>query len=163
MRYVSNGPLLLDVNMNQPLRPPRRFMDALLAFWPGLQVGYPLISHFGTLSYFASSSRFSGEMSLRLWTPMTCSIMWCSATSSFLRYVSKNRAWCSSIFISLVDYQPPTTLVQCVSTVHSVTEICQHFLVTTVFSVHAVIPYRGNFLQVKTFANFAVLRQSWRF
>ncbi|XP_077987220.1 ER degradation-enhancing alpha-mannosidase-like protein 3 [Glandiceps talaboti] len=38
MRYVSNGPLLIDVHMHKPLTKSRNFMDALLAFWPGLQV-----------------------------------------------------------------------------------------------------------------------------
>ena len=37
-RYISSGPLLLEVNMNSPQRTSRRFMDSLLAFWPGLQV-----------------------------------------------------------------------------------------------------------------------------
>lgn len=38
MRYISNGPLLVDVSMNSPTRMTRTFMDSLLAFWPGLQV-----------------------------------------------------------------------------------------------------------------------------
>ena len=37
MKYVSNGPLLVDVNMNSPGKISKNFMDALLAFWPGLQ------------------------------------------------------------------------------------------------------------------------------
>ncbi|XP_071111554.1 ER degradation-enhancing alpha-mannosidase-like protein 3 isoform X1 [Haliotis cracherodii] len=38
MRYVSQGPLLVDVHMHKPMAASRNFMDALLAFWPGLQV-----------------------------------------------------------------------------------------------------------------------------
>ena len=38
MKYVSNGPLLVDVNMNSPGKISKNFMDSLLAFWPGLQV-----------------------------------------------------------------------------------------------------------------------------
>ncbi|XP_049786542.1 ER degradation-enhancing alpha-mannosidase-like protein 3 [Schistocerca cancellata] len=38
MKYVSQGPLLLDVHMHRPHTNTRNFMDALLAFWPGLQV-----------------------------------------------------------------------------------------------------------------------------
>lgn len=38
MKYISRGPLLLDVHMHKPLMTTRNFMDALLAFWPGLQV-----------------------------------------------------------------------------------------------------------------------------
>nr|KAG5703061.1 hypothetical protein BaRGS_016222 [Batillaria attramentaria] len=38
MRYVSQGPLLMDVHMHKPNAISRNFMDALLAFWPGLQV-----------------------------------------------------------------------------------------------------------------------------
>uniref|UniRef100_A0A8D9DVG5 alpha-1,2-Mannosidase n=1 Tax=Cacopsylla melanoneura TaxID=428564 RepID=A0A8D9DVG5_9HEMI len=38
MKYISRGPLLLDVHMHKPQMPSRNFMDALLAFWPGLQV-----------------------------------------------------------------------------------------------------------------------------
>ncbi|XP_002739935.1 ER degradation-enhancing alpha-mannosidase-like protein 3 [Saccoglossus kowalevskii] len=38
MRYVSNGPLLIDVHMHKPTTKSKNFMDALLAFWPGLQV-----------------------------------------------------------------------------------------------------------------------------
>ncbi|XP_014292370.1 ER degradation-enhancing alpha-mannosidase-like protein 3 [Halyomorpha halys] len=38
MKYVSQGPMLLDVHMHRPHTNARNFMDALLAFWPGLQV-----------------------------------------------------------------------------------------------------------------------------
>ncbi|KAJ1525090.1 hypothetical protein ONE63_009932 [Megalurothrips usitatus] len=38
MRYISQGPMLLDVHMHRPHSNSRNFMDALLAFWPGLQV-----------------------------------------------------------------------------------------------------------------------------
>ncbi|XP_076062740.1 ER degradation enhancer, mannosidase alpha-like 2 isoform X2 [Oratosquilla oratoria] len=38
MKYVSQGPMLLDVHMHRPHTTARNFMDALLAFWPGLQV-----------------------------------------------------------------------------------------------------------------------------
>lgn len=38
MKYISRGPLLLDVHMHRPHLQSRNFMDALLAFWPGLQV-----------------------------------------------------------------------------------------------------------------------------
>ncbi|XP_024938661.1 ER degradation-enhancing alpha-mannosidase-like protein 3 isoform X2 [Cephus cinctus] len=38
MKYVSQGPMLLDVHMHRPNINAKNFMDALLAFWPGLQV-----------------------------------------------------------------------------------------------------------------------------
>ncbi|XP_064649418.1 ER degradation-enhancing alpha-mannosidase-like protein 3 isoform X2 [Lineus longissimus] len=38
MRYISQGPLLVDVHMHRPNTNSRNFMDSLLAFWPGLQV-----------------------------------------------------------------------------------------------------------------------------
>lgn len=38
MKYISNGPLMMDVHMHRPHAKSRNFMDALLAFWPGLQV-----------------------------------------------------------------------------------------------------------------------------
>ncbi|XP_065213544.1 ER degradation-enhancing alpha-mannosidase-like protein 3 isoform X1 [Planococcus citri] len=38
MTYVSQGPMLLDVHMHKPNTNSKNFMDALLAFWPGLQV-----------------------------------------------------------------------------------------------------------------------------
>ena len=38
MRYISRGPMLLDVHMHRPHTNSRNYMDALLAFWPGLQV-----------------------------------------------------------------------------------------------------------------------------
>lgn len=38
MRYVNKGPLFVDVHMHKPTVASRSFMDALLAFWPGLQV-----------------------------------------------------------------------------------------------------------------------------
>ncbi|XP_026675888.1 ER degradation-enhancing alpha-mannosidase-like protein 3 [Diaphorina citri] len=38
MKYISRGPLLIDVHMHKPQMTSRNFMDALLAFWPGLQV-----------------------------------------------------------------------------------------------------------------------------
>ncbi|XP_065161139.1 ER degradation-enhancing alpha-mannosidase-like protein 3 [Atheta coriaria] len=38
MKYISQGPMLLDVLMHRPHTNSRNYMDALLAFWPGLQV-----------------------------------------------------------------------------------------------------------------------------
>ncbi|XP_058524922.1 ER degradation-enhancing alpha-mannosidase-like protein 3 isoform X2 [Ochotona princeps] len=38
MRYISQPPLLLDVHIHKPLLNARSWMDALLAFFPGLQV-----------------------------------------------------------------------------------------------------------------------------
>ena len=38
MKYVSQGPLLVDVHMHRPTANAKGFMDSLLAFWPGLQV-----------------------------------------------------------------------------------------------------------------------------
>jgi len=38
MRYISRGPFLIDVHMHRPNRIAKGFMDALSAFWPGLQV-----------------------------------------------------------------------------------------------------------------------------
>jgi len=38
MKYVSHGPMMVDVHMHKPQTNARNFMDALLAFWPGLQV-----------------------------------------------------------------------------------------------------------------------------
>lgn len=39
MKYISQPPLLLDVHIHKPLLPARTWMDSLLAFFPGLQVG----------------------------------------------------------------------------------------------------------------------------
>lgn len=38
MKYISQGPLLVDVHMHRPTAAAKGFMDSLLAFWPGLQV-----------------------------------------------------------------------------------------------------------------------------
>lgn len=38
MKYISHPPLLMDVHMHRPHTKSRNYMDALLAFWPGLQV-----------------------------------------------------------------------------------------------------------------------------
>ncbi|XP_028966667.1 ER degradation-enhancing alpha-mannosidase-like protein 3 [Galendromus occidentalis] len=38
MKYISQGPMLVDVHMHRPNTNSKNFMDALLAFWPGLQV-----------------------------------------------------------------------------------------------------------------------------
>ncbi|VDP38046.1 unnamed protein product, partial [Soboliphyme baturini] len=38
MKYVSRGPLLVNVYMHNPTVSSRSYMDSLLAFWPGLQV-----------------------------------------------------------------------------------------------------------------------------
>lgn len=38
MKYIRQGPMLLDVHMHRPHTKSKNFMDALLAFWPGLQV-----------------------------------------------------------------------------------------------------------------------------
>ena len=45
MKYVSHGPLMVDVHMHKPQTNAKNFMDALLAFWPGLQVCPRFISH----------------------------------------------------------------------------------------------------------------------
>ncbi|KAK3088771.1 hypothetical protein FSP39_023586, partial [Pinctada imbricata] len=37
-KYITQGPLLVDVHMHKPNSASRNFMDSLLAFWPGLQV-----------------------------------------------------------------------------------------------------------------------------
>lgn len=39
MRYISQPPLLLDVHIHKPMLNARTWMDSLLAFFPGLQVG----------------------------------------------------------------------------------------------------------------------------
>ncbi|VDK48274.1 unnamed protein product [Anisakis simplex] len=38
MRYINKGPMFIDVHMHKPTVASRSFMDALLAFWPALQV-----------------------------------------------------------------------------------------------------------------------------
>lgn len=38
MRYLNKGPMFIDVHMHKPNIASRSFMDALLAFWPGVQV-----------------------------------------------------------------------------------------------------------------------------
>lgn len=38
MRYLSKGPMFIDVHMHKPTVAARSYMDSLLAFWPGLQV-----------------------------------------------------------------------------------------------------------------------------
>lgn len=43
-KYISQGPKFIDVHMHRPQATSRNFMDALLAFWPGLQVRQYLIS-----------------------------------------------------------------------------------------------------------------------
>nr|CAD7438420.1 unnamed protein product [Timema bartmani] len=37
-KIIRDGPMLIDVHMHRPHTNSRNFMDALLAFWPGLQV-----------------------------------------------------------------------------------------------------------------------------
>ena len=38
MRYVKHGAAMVDVYLGNPHQRAKKFMDALLAFWPGLQV-----------------------------------------------------------------------------------------------------------------------------
>jgi len=38
MRYLNKGPVFIDVQMHKPHLASRSYMDALLAFWPALQV-----------------------------------------------------------------------------------------------------------------------------
>ncbi|CAF4579726.1 unnamed protein product [Rotaria sp. Silwood1] len=38
MSYVQRGVAMINVHMHQPYRSVKKYMDALLAFWPGLQV-----------------------------------------------------------------------------------------------------------------------------
>ena len=40
MKYINQGPLMINVHMHKPHSTARHYMDALLAFWPGLQVSY---------------------------------------------------------------------------------------------------------------------------
>ena len=53
MTYISQGHLMLSVDMHKPTAGSRNIMDALLAFWPGLQVRgvskYMLILNWGLL------------------------------------------------------------------------------------------------------------------
>jgi hypothetical protein len=49
MKYISQGPMLLDVHMHRPHTNSRNFMDALLAFWPGLQVQKLFIAYSAVL------------------------------------------------------------------------------------------------------------------
>ena len=37
-KYVQRGPLWVDVHMHKPTTTAKNFMDALAAYWPGLQV-----------------------------------------------------------------------------------------------------------------------------
>ena len=43
MKYINQGPMLVDVHMHKPLTNSKNFMDALMGFWPGLQV--PALYH----------------------------------------------------------------------------------------------------------------------
>ena len=38
MRYLNKGPVFIDVHMHKPNQASRSFMDALMAFWPSIQV-----------------------------------------------------------------------------------------------------------------------------
>ena len=38
MQYINQGAMFLSVQMHQPERTSHAYMDALQAFWPGLQV-----------------------------------------------------------------------------------------------------------------------------
>lgn len=49
MKYISQGPMLLDVHMHRPHTTSRNFMDALLAFWPGLQVSIVIFGLYQTV------------------------------------------------------------------------------------------------------------------
>jgi len=44
MKYVSHGPMMVDVHMHKPQTNAKNFMDSLLAFWPGLQVASSCLS-----------------------------------------------------------------------------------------------------------------------
>ena len=44
MQYMNQGPMFLSVQMHQPDRTAHAYMDALQAFWPGLQVRFLLCS-----------------------------------------------------------------------------------------------------------------------
>lgn len=38
MKFLNKGPVYIDVYMNKPTIATRFYMDALMAFWPTLQV-----------------------------------------------------------------------------------------------------------------------------
>ena len=74
MKYISQGPLLLDVHMHRPHTNSRNFMDALLAFWPGLQVlkgDLKVIVHNSILMVL--TSKFPISSNSLLWRLTRCS------------------------------------------------------------------------------------------
>lgn len=70
MKYVSQGPMLLDVHMHRPNTNSKNFMDALLAFWPGLQVSLSN-SNCPLGNYKNMYTRKSGKKSEGLFSPET--------------------------------------------------------------------------------------------
>lgn len=60
MQYINQGPLFLSVQMHQPDRTTHAYMDALQAFWPGLQVS----SYHLTLLLVCYSYLFLGTLLL---------------------------------------------------------------------------------------------------
>ncbi|XP_067893537.1 ER degradation-enhancing alpha-mannosidase-like protein 3 [Heterodontus francisci] len=59
MKYISQPPLLLDVHIHKPMLNARTWMDALLAFFPGLQV--KCLPSFGQEFDTLQSNFFLGE------------------------------------------------------------------------------------------------------
>lgn len=66
MQYINQGPLFLSVQMHQPDRTTHAYMDALQAFWPGLQVSS---FHLTLLDFCYSYFGFS-------YAPIACWQVW---------------------------------------------------------------------------------------
>ena len=79
MKYVSNGPLMLDVHMHKPQTNSKHFMDALLAFWPGLQVSV------GRFCYIPWKRQFLRQRAKAIFL---CTIVMCSIPFVSLQVIS---------------------------------------------------------------------------
>ena len=69
MKYLYQTPILLDVHMHRPHTQARNFMDALLAFWPGLQVIETLDDYVFALIVFDIKNFFYSDPSLYISLP----------------------------------------------------------------------------------------------
>lgn len=86
MKYVSQGPMLLDVHMHRPNTNSKNFMDALLAFWPGLQVYcyiFLLTKKSSTLFLFHRCLKATSNLP---WKHMRCYIRSCRDTISYRKH-----------------------------------------------------------------------------
>lgn len=94
MRYVRHGAALVDVYLGNPQQRAKNYMDALLAFWPGLQVLKgdlePAVSTHHMLFHVMKQHKFIPEVKC-----LFEGVGWCLCVNSCLTLICRHSLWIS--------------------------------------------------------------------